>query len=151
MWTALREAFQVHLTPLQQLQNVSSLWAPMSCEEDLSGNDGKGALPAEISKPAASRADTSSWEGHGWKGRREDEEKQQLGSLPGAKDAVFTHLTGARWTPSPGRRFAWIWRSGFPWEVWMDQAPSPTSELVPGAPREESLRQWKHHTRFMQV
>lgn len=83
----------------------------MSCE-DLSGNDGKGAF-AHCSKPAASRADTSSWEGHSWKGRMKDEEQQQLGSLPRAKDAVFTHLTGARWMPSPGR-FAGFGEAGSP-------------------------------------
>lgn len=51
----------------------------------------------------------------------------------------------------PWEEIYWIWRSRFPWEVWMDQASSLTSEPVLGTPREESLRLWKHHTRFMQV
>lgn len=78
--------------------------------------------------------------------------KNQLGSLPGAKDAAFpgAYLTRARWMPSPVRRqlFArifWIWSSRFSWEVWVGQAPHPASEPVPAlpelasAPREESL------------
>lgn len=115
-------------------------------------SQGKGAVLTEITQPAASRAGASSQESHAWKGRREDEEKNQLGSLPGAKDAAFPGacLTGARWMPSPVRRqlFArifWIWSSRFSWEVWVGQAPHPTSEPVPAlpelasAPREESL------------
>lgn len=113
---------------------------------------GKGALLTEISQAAASRAGASSREGQAWKGRRENEEKQQLGSLPGAKDAAFrgAHVTEARWMPSPGRRrvfarICWVWRSRFSCEVWVGQAPRPTSEPVPAlpelasAPREESL------------
>lgn len=124
---------------------------------------GHGAWLAEISQPAASRAGASSREGQAWEGRKEDEEKQQLGSLPGAKDAAFpgAHLTEARRMPNPGRRWVfaricWIWRSRFSWEVWVGRAPRPTSEPVPAlpelasAPREESLGLPKR-TGFLQL
>lgn len=111
----------------------------------------------EISQPAAPRAGASCQQGQAWKGRREDKKKQQLGSLPRAKDAALpgTHLREARWMPRPRRRWVfaricWIWRSMFSWEVGVGQALRPPSEPVPALPelasasREESLGLPKH-------
>ena len=109
---------------------------------------GKGALLTEISQPAAPRAGASSREGQAWKGRREEEEKQQLGSLPRAKDAAFPRadFTEARWMPSLGRSrvFAtiyWVLRLRFSWDVWVVQAPRPTCEPVSALPEPASAQE----------
>lgn len=47
MRTALREASHVCVTSVWQLQEVSNFWAPMSCEKDLSGNDGCSSCPRD--------------------------------------------------------------------------------------------------------
>lgn len=53
-------------------------------------SQGKGALLAEITQPAASRAGASSREGHAWEGRREDEEKKPAGISSWGKGCTFS-------------------------------------------------------------
>ena len=96
MWTALREASQVRVTSLQQLQEASSLWAAMSCEEDLSGSDGCSCCPGEkalcsLRSGSLLHPEQAPYRGKGMPGKEGGKmrEKEPLGSLPGAKDAAF--------------------------------------------------------------